>query len=741
MKLRHILAFAVYVPLAVLIPAQAQQPPVLEVEVEALTPEGQLDYDFTTGVATGTNGVFVKYGEAVLTADRATVNQETGETVADGRVRIQQDEQIWVGEHIHYNFKTHQMEAGQFRTGKPPVFAAGESLQGNTSNRVYTARNAYVTTDDVAAPVEKVRAKSLIIIPGKVIQARNATLYVDGVPMFYFPYYSRNLGERANNFTLLPGYRSRYGPFLLGRYTWFLNDQFDGVAHLDYRERRGVGLGPDLNYQLGPWGEGMFKYYYLYDLDPEANAGSLSIPENRQRVYFSYHAAPVTNLDVKALVRYQGDPLILRDFFESEYRENPQPNTYMEVNKLWQNFSLDAYLQPRVNDFFETVERLPEVKLTGFRQQLGATPLFYESESSAGYYRRLYPETNSLFAYTNGPAPANFSSARADTYHQITLPQTFFGWLNLTPRVGGRLSYYSDATNSAGGSQDVYRGVFNTGAEVSFKASRLWPGVTNGLLALDGLRHIIEPSVNYVYVPAPNYSPSQLPQFDTELPSLRLLPIEYPDYNAIDSVDSQNVLRFGLHNKLQTKRGGQVEDLLNWDLYTDWRLRPSDDQTTFADLYSDLRFKPRSWITFESETRYDINGGQWRMAFNNLTLQPNTAWNWSLGYFYLRDDPSTLPTSLGEGNNLIISSMHYRLNENWGFRATQHFEARTGQMQEQAYTVYRDLRSWTAALSFIVRDNQNGPKDFTVAFTFSLKALPRFGLGTDAVRPYGLMGY
>ena len=217
MKLRHILASAVFLPLAVLIPAQAQSQPVLEIEVEALTPDGQLDYDFTTGVATGTNGVFVKYGEAVLTAERATVNQETGETVADGRVRIQQDEQIWVGEHIRYNFKTHQMEAGQFRTGKPPVFAAGESLQGNTSNRVYTARNAYVTTDDVAGPAEKVRAKSLAIIPGKLFQARNATLYVDGVPLFYFPYYSRNLGERANNFTFLPGYQSRFGPFLLGR--------------------------------------------------------------------------------------------------------------------------------------------------------------------------------------------------------------------------------------------------------------------------------------------------------------------------------------------------------------------------------------------------------------------------------------------------------------------------------------------------------------------------------------------
>jgi hypothetical protein len=224
------------------------------------------------------------------------------------------------------------------------------------------------------------------------------------------------------------------------------------------------------------------------------------------------------------------------------------------------------------------------------------------------------------------------------------------------------------------------------------------------------------------------------------MPSLRLLPIEFPDYNAIDSVDSQNVMRLGLHNKLQTKRGGEVVTFLDWNLYTDWRLRPQRDQSTLADLYSDVILKPRSWVTLESLTRYDIRSGQFRLAFHSLTLQPNDVWSWTLAHFYLRDDLRTIPTALGAGNNLITSSMFYRLNENWGFRAAQRFDARDGRMQEQSYTVYRDLRSWTAALTFRVRDNLTGPQDFGVAFTFSLKAFPRFGLGSDTVRPATLLG-
>lgn len=709
----------------------AQQRPPMELGSQT----GDIEYDFQTGTFLATNGVMVRYGEAVLVAERAMVNQETGEALAEGRVRVQQGEQIWAGEHIRYNFHTRQMEAEHFRTGRSPVFAAGEALTGDLTNEVYTASNAYITTDDVAEPATKVRAKSIKIIPGKSFEARNAVLYVGNLPVFWLPYYKRSLAMRANNFNLTPGYRSRYGPFLLTSYNWFWSDAIDGAFHLDYRVKRGLGGGPDLNLHLDRWGEAEFKYYYLYDEDPSATAAGYSIPADRQRFHFGYDATPFTNLTVKSMVRYQSDERILHDFFEGEYRQNPQPNTFVEVNKVWSNFSLDLYVEPRVNDFFEAVERLPEVRLTGFRQQLGATPLYYDSESSAGYYRRRFADTN------GPPLGLDYSASRADTYHQLTLPQTFFGWLNVTPRAGGRFTYYSEATGAGGTNNEVYRSVFNTGAEVSFKAARLWPGATNRFLAVDGLRHIFQPSVNYVYVPRPEDRPPDLPQFDYELPSLRLLPIEFTDYNSIDSIDSQNVLRFGLRNKLQTKRAGQVQDLVYWDLYTDWRLNPRPDQTTFADLYSDLVFRPQTWLTLESQTRYDLDRDRFQLAFHSLRFQPTERWSWSLGHWYLHDDFRASPTALGQGNSLFSSILFFRLNENWAARTAHYFEARDGRMEEQSYTIYRDLRSWTAGFTLRLRDQRESSDDITFAFTFSLKAAPKYRVGDDAVRSSQLLGY
>ena len=61
-------------------------------------------------------------------------------------------------------------------------------------------------------------------------------------------------------------------------------------------------------------------------------------------------------------------------------------------------------------------------------------------------------------------------------------------------------------------------------------------------------------------------------------------------------------------------------------------------------------------------------------------------------------------------------------------------------MEQQLYTIYRDMRSWTGALTFRIRETRIGPPDYTIAFTFSLKAFPKFGVEGDSSRPTSLLG-
>ena len=755
--MRKFSAIAALAFLAALFPGLVRAQAEASWEVQALsqiipgTVEGKVDYDAATATATGTNGIFVRYGGAVLTADNAAVNTRSGDVEADGNVRIESGDQLWVGDHIYYNFKTRQMRSEQFRTGKTPVFAGGGGLTGDSSNRVYTATNAFVTTDDAAEPAYKVRASKIKIIPGKSVQMWNAVVFVEGVPVFYFPYYQRNLGPHANNFTTTPGYRSLYGAYLLNTYTWFLGDVTDGKIHLDYRARRGVGAGPDVNLHLGRWGEAALKYYYQNDSRLYSGTNGVpfasEIPQNRQRFYLGWQATPATNLNLKALVNYQSDPLFVHDFFEGDYNANPQPNTFVEANKYWDNWSLDALATPRVNSFYNQVERLPDVQLTGFRQQVLDTPVYYDSQSSLGYYRSFVSNAGStnIGVYSMHDGSYTNSAARADTYHQLTLPWTFFQWLNVAPRVGGRFTYYgSRSTGYTNSNTDVYRGVLNTGVKVSFKVSRLWVNATNSFFQVDGLRHVMEPSADYVFVPRPSTPFEQLPQFDGDMPSLELSPVDFPDYNSIDSVDAQNVIRFGLRNALQTKRDGQIEDLLNWNVLLDWRLDPgyiagtTNKQSDLNDLYSVLKFRPRSWLTAESEVRYDLDRGVLKMALHQLTFAPNDRWSWGIGHWYLNNDLAN--NFAGGQNNYIRSTLFYRINDNWGLRATHNYDAESGHLQEQDYTIYRDLRSFTGALTFRVVNNVNSATDFTIAFALSLKASPATGIGEDTVTPYRLVG-
>jgi len=670
----------------------------------------------------------------MLTADTVSVEEQTGETLAQGRVRIQHLGQIWVGEKIRYNFFTRQMQTEEFRTGAPPLFASGLALEGDTTNEVYNARSAFITTDDYENPFMVVRAKSIEVVPGDKVTARHATMHLGKVPVFYWPYYSRKIGQRQNQFLFLPGYRSAYGAYLYTGYAWYVNDQMDITLHTDYRTKRGPGIGPDINYDYGRWGKGGISYYYAYDRNPDQDGSGQNIDKNRQTFQFDYIGNPGTNFFVKGKFSYESDPLFRQEFFETAYQGDPQPITFAQVRQHWNDITLELYAQPRVNDFYETVERLPDVRLNVLPVQVASLPVVYESQSSFGHYNRLFPDTNAL-------SQLDFEGGRVDTFHQLSVPFSLFGWLNVVPRAGGRATYYTETTSPLVTTEEGLRSVFNTGVAVSAKASRVWQGSHSKTFDIEGLRHIIQPQINYAYVPTPDRLPSELPQFDYELQSFFPLPIDFPDYNSIDGIGSQNVVRLGLRNKLQTKRDVGIENVVGWDVFIDWRLQPETGESRFSNFYSDLVLRPRSWLTLESQFQLDVDTGQFQQALNTITLSPGTRWSWGLSQWYLRESYWGGAPIQEPGNNTFLSRFYYRFNENWGFRMSHRFEATEGRLEEQYYTFYRDLRSFTAAVTFRQRTPLGQPDDYSVALTLSLKAAPKYEVGGDTVRPSSLLGY
>jgi lipopolysaccharide assembly outer membrane protein LptD (OstA) len=281
--------------------------------------EKNLNYNLFTGEVTFTNRFRVTYGDATLSAQYARLDQASGEVMAEGDVRLERSALTWRGERLHYNFKTGQMGASNFRMGQAPFFAQGEGVAGDRSNNVYVVATGLVTTDDYAKPGYSVRAKTFTIVPNEYVECENAVLYLGDVPVFWFPKYRRSLKRDPNHWTLTAGYRNIYGPYLLTAYDWYWNEKLSGVIHLDERVKRGPGIGPDVTYRLPRFGEGTAKYYYTYDNDPgldeSVDARNEPIPNNRQRVWYEHQGTLATNLTIKAAVKWQSDSQIVRDFF------------------------------------------------------------------------------------------------------------------------------------------------------------------------------------------------------------------------------------------------------------------------------------------------------------------------------------------------------------------------------------------------------------------------------------------
>ena len=109
-----------------------------------------------------------------------------------------------------------------------------------------------------------------------------------------------------------------------------------------------------------------------------------------------------------------------------------------------------------------------------------------------GYFQRRYDYASSS---------EDYGLLRADTLHQIYMPKTIGGWLNVTLARGR--TFYATESNGLGSTKpSSERYVVHTGVEVSTKL-KMMPELNSRLLGIDtGARHIIQPSINFAFIPA-----------------------------------------------------------------------------------------------------------------------------------------------------------------------------------------------------------------------------------------------
>ena len=751
------------------------------------------DTRFENGVAVADNNVQIHYNGIAIYADHAEYNPDTRDVLLVGNVRIYSGDSLFNGQRAFYNLETKQMRALEFDGGHYPLKFSSLSAKG-FGTREFQLRDSDITTSDSSMPDWHIHAHTIRLYPNDRVILLNSTLYVGKVPILWLPYAYSSLTH--NGLQLAPGYDSRWGGYLLTAYTFPLGtgDNVLATIRQDFRTLHGYAIGLDANLKFGKEDRsvGQFIAYYANDTNPSKFGDQLPEPTNHSRYRIGFKQKLYLTDDIYATfdITKLSDDDFMQDFYPAENRFNPQPDNNIAVTKLDDIYSLSLVTRWQMNQFQETTQRKPEASFDFKQEPLFGLPIYYDGTTELGQLNRTFSTNTPLNGYTNTPGNINYGATRFDTFHQLSAPQTLFGWLSTIPTIGIRGVFYSQgggyqtpngesttlpyapdptittnttsitnattkavtststtnvsAPNSFQTTGTVFRPIFNASLENSFKVSRDFENIQFRWLGLDGVRHVFQPysDLSYVYAGGPNID--QVPQFDRLLPnntnaptksgyqpsSTQLEPLDFPQFAAIDAIDTWAIWRLGVRNRLQTRRDGGTYDWFYLDTFADINGINPYMNGPISNLNNRMTFAPVSWFNLQVDSQVPIVSQGFSEFNTDFNIMPIRSLSLGFGTRYLNNY-----NGIGNNSQYPLSAF-WRVNDHWSVSAQEIYNTQPDQPNSliyQRYLIHRDLSSWIISFGAEVRSNQasgtqSAQNQYGALLSFTLKDLPQVTL-------------
>jgi hypothetical protein len=644
-----------------------------------------VEYSLDGNVVIVRGNAVIVYQGARLLADQVEFSRDSKIALAEGNVRLVSEQGEISGDKLKFNFET---MAGDFNGAKiysAPYYGGGRKISKVGENEI-EMRDAFVTTCDHDKPHYKLFSPRISIYPKDKIVARGTKMVLGNAPVLYIPKFTQRLDEKKPRFTFTPGYDKDWGMFVLTQWRYYFHENFRGTLHFDARERKDIASGVDADYKTDNYGSGVIRTYYMNERSITSKRFFEKRPSptvERERFKAEWRHKWQVDDQTNAILQYYklSDNGILKDYFEREYEKDSSPDTYFLLTRSLPLGTFSFRTDKRVNRFESGVERLPELRYDLANAEIANTNLFLKNITTF----------SNLSAKEASPTEVRKETMRLDVDNEVSYPFKL-GIFELRPYVGGEHTYYSKTIDPE--KYDSIRGLFRTGASLSTKFYKLMDWETDAWgLDIHKLRHIITPSVSYNYISRPTISAAELDNFD-----------------VIDTRTNGHALTFGIENKLQTKRNNETVELLRALLSTDFFLKDDPGQGGFNLINADIDFKPSKWITFYLDSEYDTRAEQLNEANFDLYLNgDNNKWTFGLGKRF--NDGA---------DDEITTQFTYKINHKWAFRLYERFAVDGGGLEEQEYTLRRDLHEWTMDLNL----NDKKAEGTEIWVIFTLKAFP-----------------
>jgi len=718
-----------------------------------LTAEGEeLEYLRNENLLVYRRAVLIRYQGVTIRADEVRLNTLTLDVEALGNVTFEREDSLVVGTRLVGNLKSRAFEYetfdGHFNKW---TFSAQSASRGGDGT--FTANRAALTTCDDWW----LRARRLVHQPNGDFSARHVTFHVFGVPIFYLPYLSGNTNRESSKWTLRAGHRSSWGFYLsLGR-EWRLGEQGDTEVWVDVMTSRGVGVGNEGQLESAR-NSTQWHAYYLNDSSPpsdrtiggEEYSNRYEIDSDRYRLnlFERYNLTP--ELTFRGNIDYLSDNDMLFEFYEDIYQTYSEPPTFAHLAYAHERFDAALLLRGRVNDFFTTIEKLPELRLDLPRQTTPIPGLYYQANNSATLFRTNWREYD--LARTGAPTELDdYATWRFDTLHFVYFPLDLEPF-TLIPRAGARYTHYERssatsvyqedwdtnflvdddrssvndalaATNYTDDGGQQGRMAYELGLELNTKFTRTWQEVEGTWLELDGLRHVVEPYANYTFIGSPSDSRDELYYFDD-----------------VDRLDDVNALRVGAKQRFQTRRNERIHTFARIENFYDFYLTPEDEQPHEGEIGTAFEFSPTERFTHSLAALVATNTWQLNTLEVGTTYHAARAWWTRVSYLY-RDDyrqryhysmgsdltqigpTQTTPLFFASNHNVQLT-LHLDLDDKTAFETRHYFDLEEGRLAMQSYELSHDWRCWITAL----RLEENGDS-FRVMLLLTMKGIGRVKAG------------
>lgn len=587
----------------------------------------------------GQGDVHITYQDISLRCDEVEVDLNTMHLHAQGNVILDQGQSRMTCSRMEFDLQRKVGTLYNVEAFLPPTYRfRGEEMEKLDETHFRFHRGLFTSCElsDTKAPPWSIEVRDALVELEGYGHFRGAALKVRRIPFFYTPRLLWPIKrDRAAGF-LVPsfGYSSQRGTYLGNSFFWPISRSLDATFLIDAWSKGYFGLGSEVRWAPAENALGEVLPYLVWD--PQTKSWEWKVTGKYNQLFPGGYALRTELDEVSSLdffQRFAGviDPNALRTLY-----------SYTSLTHTWGPQTINLRLDHRRTFFTDaitgktteaTFSRLGEAEYRLRSTRIGSTPLYASGVASADEFD------------VNRTPTLRGRYGRFDIFPAVSLLAPGFSWLNFTPTVGFRETYYTSQNSPDGQylvNQPLSRHYATGGLSIvgpSF--SRVW---TEG--DGDKVKHLLEPRLDYSYVSNPG---------DVSL---------NPVFDEKDSVLVTNQLTWTLANRLFLKSGTESREVASLEISQPYSLSvPLTTARQYADSATGqtidvpasqrgpldiwLRLRPLPTATLDARADFDpvthklqstsLTGGVYSGA-NGLNL------TWYSGYDPLRGGPLSSQT-------------------------------------------------------------------------------------------------